>query len=344
LPTWGEELKELGELIKQAEAGTLPPDASPFDVLRRKYLKRLSDLTGRATIVYATAYLEGKDAPTSTLSVDLGDKQGFMEAVSNVTEREVDLFLHSPGGSAEAAEALMEYLRTRFDHIRAVVPIAAMSAATMMALAADEILMGSHSQLGPIDPQLTIFTPEGPRSAPAQAIIDQFQKAKEECRDPANIAAWLPILRSYGPGLLAVCDDQRQLAEEYVARVLRHHMFNGDPDAERKGKDAAAWFADYKAFKSHGRRVSPEDARDQGIKVIDLEADDALQDAVLSVHHAVAHTLSGTAAVKIVENQHGRAWIRAHQTQVIQVQGPAPPQPQPTAPNRAERRRQQRGR
>ena len=250
-----------------------------------------------------------------------------MEAVSNVEERKLDLFLHSPGGSPEAAEAIIEYLRTRFDHIRAVVPLAAMSAATMMALACDEIVMGAHSQLGPIDPQLTIHTPEGPRSAPGQAIIDQFALAKKECQDPAAIGAWLPILRFYGPGLIAICNHQRVLAEDFAARSLEKHMFAGDVQGEKKATEAAAWFADFAGFRSHSRRVSREDARAQGLKVADLEDDDDLQDAVLSVHHAVQHTLSGTPTGKIIENHHGRAWIRqAGVVQMIQapVQVPGP--------------------
>src|SRR5690606_32738378 len=129
------------------------------------------------------------------LSVNPGDMHGFMETCSNISEKKLDLILSSPGGSPEAAESIMGYLRTRFEHIRVIIPVAAMSAATMMSLAADEIVMASHSQLGPIDPQFTIFTPEGPRSAPGQAIIDQFEMAKEQCKDPANIAAWLPMLR-----------------------------------------------------------------------------------------------------------------------------------------------------
>lgn len=148
---------------------------SPHDVLRRRYLRELAKHTGRATIVYATAWMEHKQLTGDQVTINLSDVQGFMEAVSNVDERELDLILHSPGGSAEAAESIVEYLRTRFDHIRVIVPIAAMSAATMVALGADEIVMGSHSQLGPIDPQFTIFTPEGPRSSPAQAIKDQFE-------------------------------------------------------------------------------------------------------------------------------------------------------------------------
>jgi hypothetical protein len=347
VPTWGELLQELAELqqraVSAAQAGPPAPGTpSPHDILRRKYLKALSERTGRATIVYATAWMENKEGVTSAdVSVQLADVQGLMEAVSNVSERELDLFLHSPGGFPEAAEAIMAYLRTRFDHIRAVVPLAAMSAATMMALAADEIVMGAHSQLGPIDPQLTLSTPEGPRSAPAQAIIDQFERAKRECQDPANIAAWLPILRGYGPGLLAICDNGRHLAEEFATRSLESHMFAGEPDAHEKAEGAAKWFADFTAFRSHGRRVSREEARGQKLKVTDLEADDELQDAMLSVHHAFSHTLAGTPAFKLIENHHGRAWIQQKQLQQIVVQ-PAgaptstPPGASPAAPTGAQ--------
>jgi hypothetical protein len=328
MPTWGELLKELGEL---RESATLRPDEfagqSPFDVLRRRYMRALNDRTGRAVIVYATAWLEGREGLSSEdVAIGLGDVQGFMEAVSNVEERDLDLFLHSPGGSAEAAESIVEYLRARFDHIRVIVPIAAMSAATMVALAADEIVMGEHSQLGPIDPQFTIFTPEGPRSAPGQAIKDQFELAKLECQDPGNIGAWLPILRSYAPGLLAQCEHQRELAENLVTRWLERYMFAGQSDAAQKADAAAAWFADFAEFRSHGRRVSRENARSQQLEVTNLEADGELQDAILSVHHAVQHTLALTPTVKLIENHKGRAWIKMSQIiPVMAGQGPGGP-------------------
>ncbi|MDQ3631613.1 MAG: serine protease [Actinomycetota bacterium] len=362
MPTWGEELQELGQIQRKLEAQAtvtppVPGAPSAHDILRRKYLKQLHELTGRAVIVYATAFLEGKQVNNGMLSVGLGDQQGFMEAVSGIQERKLDLFLHSPGGSADAAEAIVQYLRTQFDHIRVVVPVAAMSAATMMALAADEILMGDHSQLGPIDPQLTITMPEGPRSAPAQAIIDQFEMAKKECADPNKIAAWLPILRSYAPGLIAFCDSQRKLAEDSASRNLERYMFKDQEDRKEKAAAVAAWFANFSEFKSHGRRVGPDEAAEQGLKITRLEADDTLQDAVLSVHHAFAHTLSATGAVKIVENHNGRAWL--HQTVTVQVGPGGPgmpglppglesaPLPSPTVPvpggARAARRRADRG-
>lgn len=340
-------LRELNELQEQQSKLPRPPGGpSPLDILRRKYLKALSKKTGRATIVYATAWLENREVPNgAALSINPGDVQGFMEAVSNVGERELDLIVTSPGGSAEATESIMDYLRTRFDHIRFIVPVAAMSAATMMALACDEILMADHSQLGPIDPQFTLFTPEGPRSAPGQAIVDQFEMAKNECRDPANIGAWMPLLRSLAPGLLAQCRHQRAMAEEFAETNLARYMFAGEADAADKSKAAATWFANFTAFKSHGRRVGRVEAQAQGLKVKRLEDDDELQDLVLSVHHAVRHTFGHTGTTKLIENHHGRAYIEmTQQTQVALV--PAERQPPATPPgapmgNRAARRQQQ---
>ena len=328
MPTWGEILTELNKF--STPAGT--PD---YDRVRRQYLQRLHDLTGRAVILYATAWLESRPIPPAELQVGLPDIQGLMEAVSNLRERDLDLIIHSPGGSAEAAESLVEYIRNRFDHIRIFVPVAAMSAATMMALSANELVMGQHSQLGPIDPQFIIYTPEGARSAPAKAILNQFELAKRECKTPENLAAWMPILRTYAPGLLTQCEDSQKLASDMVAGWLERYMFSGGEDAKRKSKTVADWFADYESFHSHGRRVGRDQARAIGVKVVDLEDNAQLHDAVLSVHHATMHTFAGTPAQKIIENHHGRAWVR--------MGGliPVPPAKPIQAGNRAERRRQQ---
>ena len=298
MPTWGEILRELNQ--------SNPPD---FDGVRRKYLRRLNKETGRAVILYASAWFESRPIPPADLQVSHRDIGGFMETVSNVSEREVDLILHSPGGSAEAAESIVEYLRNRFDHVRAIIPVAAMSAATMIALSADEIVMGQHSQLGPIDPQFIISTPEGPRSAPAKAILNQFELAKRECESPKNLAAWMPILRTYAPGLLTQCEDSRKLASNMVSGWLKRYMFSCDQDKDRKADQIAEWFADYESFHSHARRVGRDQAREVGLIVSDLEANEQVQDAVLSVHHATMHTFSATAVAKIVENHRGRAWI-----------------------------------
>lgn len=340
MPTWGEQLKELRALKENAAANPPPPGApSPHDFLRRQYLKNLSEHTGRAVIFYGTCWLEPRQGlGGDSLTLTLGDKQGFMEAVSNISERQLDLILTSPGGSPEAAESIMDYLRSRFDHIRAVVPVAAMSAATMMALACDEILMGTHSQLGPIDPQLTVQTPEGPRSAPGQAILDQFEMGKEQCQDPRNIGAWLPLLRSLLPGLIAQCHHYRQQAERFVAEQLAAHMLRANAN---KASEVAAWFADFSRFKSHNRPVTIGDVLAQGLVVTRLEDDQQLQDLVLSVHHAVRHTFNDTGTTKLIENHHGRTYL---EIQIVGQGTPQPAKPRPANSRNPSRKKPRKGR
>src|SRR5947209_9540803 len=181
MPGWGEILTEINA---SAAASGGQPD---LDGIRRKYLTQLHQLTGRDTIVYATDWLRGA-GPMS--SIDLGDMQGMMEVCQGLEGPSLDILLHSPGGSAEATASIVTYLRQKFSDIRIFVPLAAMSAATMWALAANEIYMGKHSQLGPIDPQ--VITPRG--VAPARAVIEQFTSAKDEIAvNPATLGAWAPI-------------------------------------------------------------------------------------------------------------------------------------------------------
>lgn len=170
MPIWSEILAELNT--------TSPPD---FDGVRRKYLLKLQKHTGRDVILYASGRLQS-EAPPALVSIGEEDLHGLMEVTSGLRGPGVDVILHSPGGSPEAAEAIVSYLRARFSHIPVIIPQLAMSAATMIACAADEIVMGKHSFLGPTDPQLPLATALGMRLVPAQAILDQFDKAQHECR------------------------------------------------------------------------------------------------------------------------------------------------------------------
>jgi hypothetical protein len=283
--------------------------------------------------------VDGKpQAGPQILSVAGSDVAGFMEACSNAAgkdSRKLDLILHSPGGDGDAAEAICKYLCEQFDHIRVIVPLQAMSAATMMALLADEIVMGAHSQLGPIDPQLTVQTPEGTQQASAQAIKDQFELAQKECAaDPKVIPAWMPILRGLVPGLLGTCDHAAKRAEEIVSTAMAKYMLDGDPDASKKAAEAASWFGDAKTLLSHSRPVHRDEAREHNVTVTNLEDDQAIQDAVLSVHHAVMHTLASTPAAKLIENENGRAYILIQQQVQFQIPGPGQQPPGPRQPGK----------
>ena len=326
MPSWSEILEEVNE--SAAQRGESGPD---FDAIRQKYLHALSERTGRAVISYASGWLHGK---TSSVSVTGEDIHGFMQVCHGVEERELDLVLHSPGGQPEAAEQTVEYLRTQFDYIRCFVPLQAKSAATMIALACDEIVLGHHSELGPIDPQVVLTTPEGIRQGAAHGILRDFRRAQAETQqNVAALPAWTPILRSYVGGLIEACTQAVQLSMDLVQGWLERYMLTHDDmrlatDGERHEIAAriAQYFGSeeaYDRFRTHGRPIRLPELRELGLRVRHLGDDDELQDAVLSVFHATAITFNGAAA-KIVENHLGSMWVKVQPVLRLTPLGPAP--------------------
>jgi len=319
MPTWGEILTEL----KQTEKKGVKP---PFDTVRRKYLAATYEKTGRNTILYATKWTQAGVIDPELLSITEEDIQGLMEVIHGLKGPNLDLIVHSPGGSPEATEALVSYLRTKFSDIRVIIPQSAMSAATMLACASNRIIMGKHSFISPIDPQLILHTQVGVQAVPAQAILDQFELAKSECEDPKKLGSWLPILSQYGPALLIQCKNALELSQRLVSEWLELYMFAGKENARDISKKIAAKLADHQEFKSHGRHISRDKAkREIGLIIDDLEEDQEFQDLILSVFHATTHTFNGTNAVKIIENHNGKAFI--NQQRILIQQGPPSPKP-----------------
>lgn len=309
MPIWSEILGELSE----TRHGNNMPD---FDGVRRKYLANLHLHSGRNVILYASGWLQ-RDVPPALISINDEDIHAFMEVVHGLDSDRLDLILHSPGGSPEAAEAIVSYLRSRFADIRVIVPHLAMSAATMIACAANEIMLGKHSFLGPTDPQLLIQTQLGVRSVPAQSVLDQFDCAQRECVDPAKLSAWLPMLTQYGPDLLAQCKSASDMSKKLVKTWLENYMFRDDPRRHAKSEDISEWLADHGNFKSHSRHISRDEIQRRGINSSFLEEDSVFQDLVLSVFHATSHAFGATPAVKIVENHLERAFIKQHVDQPV---------------------------
>ena len=187
----------------------------------------------------------------------------------------------------------------------------------MISCAANEIVLGKHSFLGPTDPQLLLQTSLGIRAVPAQAVLDQFDRATRECADPAKLSAWLPMLTQYGPDLLVQCESALAMSKELVRTWLETYMFKGLDDCAERAESISNWLSDHDNFKSHSRHIPRKVAERRKLSVSRLECDEALQDLALSVFHATTHTFSATRAVKIVESHTGRAFVKQHIVQIV---------------------------
>jgi hypothetical protein len=157
-------------------------------------------------------------------------------------------------------------------------------------------------------------------------IKEEFERAYKEIKNPDGtidqgiIAVWQPILAKYPPTFVGECEKAIEWSTEIVTDCLRNGMFREDPEADKKIERVIEELGDHSLTKSHSRHLSSRRCKEIGLKVIDLEEDQELQEKVLSVHHACIHTLSSTGAFKIIENQNQVAFIQVAKQVIVQNQ------------------------
>jgi hypothetical protein len=283
--------------------------AIDYDKVRREKLSALMAHAGRPAILYATDFLNDTKSriAQSAMAISADDVRGLFEVVRGVESKEVDLILHSPGGSPEAAEAIVAVLRSQFTNVRVLVPVMAKSAATMIALSANTILMPISAELGPIDPQFLLSDGRGgQRMTPAQAIIDDVERARQAViNQKPDHPVWLVQIQSQPPGLYQQALNAVELSKKLVGGWLTQYMFAGEWDAVSKSDAIVNYLGNHNQFLSHGRRVTISDLATLGAKIQDItQVDRVLWQFLEELWYAVEHTFQGSQAVKIWENSY----------------------------------------
>ncbi|HNR12582.1 MAG TPA: ATP-dependent Clp protease proteolytic subunit [Thermodesulfobacteriota bacterium] len=115
--------------------------------------------------------------------IDIEDAEAILQVVRETPpDMPIDMIIHTPGGLALAATQIALALKSHQGRVTVFVPYYAMSGGTLLALAADEIVMDPYAVLGPVDPQLSLF--------PAVSIIEAVQaKPIEDVDDSTLIMA-----------------------------------------------------------------------------------------------------------------------------------------------------------
>lgn len=110
--------------------------------------------------------------------IDINDSEQILRAIKlTPPEMPVDLILHTPGGLVLATEQIAHALINRAGKVTVFIPHYAMSGGTLLALAADEVVMDPNAVLGPVDPQIGSFAAADilkvPEMKPLSEIDDQ---------------------------------------------------------------------------------------------------------------------------------------------------------------------------
>lgn len=172
----------------------------------------------------------------------------------------------------------------------------------MMACSSKEILMGKHSSLGPIDPQY--------RGVSAQGVLSEFKKAQDDVKqNESTIPLWHTIISKYTPTLIGECQNVIKWSEEITRTWLNNGMFKDKPESTLIIDKIISTIASHDHTKSHERHISAGMAKQMGLKVMMIEDQQTLQDAILSIHHISMLSLSAGRFSKIIENQNGKSVI-----------------------------------
>ena len=301
LADWNAVLKEIQ--TEQLKGQRIALGAQ--DSVRRRHLKKLHARTGRNVISYYSGFLSKPNVADTGITDE--DKNGLMMAVHKLDRSKgLDLLLHTPGGAIAVTESMVDYLRKMFDKdIRAIVPQIAMSAGTMIACACKEIVMGTHSSLGPIDPQL--------QGVPCAGVIEEFKRAHIEIKnDNTRLAVWHPILSKYPPSWLMQCENAVNWAKDFAKRSLIGNMLANDSNSVAMADTIVTYLTDFTGNRAHDRHIDMEECQRIGLKVTSLEKDCGaeMQDLVLSVHHSYMHAFANSLAFKVIENHKGAAFVK----------------------------------
>lgn len=287
-------------------------------VVHLELVARIESVTGRNLVTYtsmsehpAGIIAEPDDRLLETLlqSIDLTRYPDTL-----------DLMLNSPGGSPTAAEKIVLTCRSYARSFRVLVPQTAMSAATLIAMGADCIVMPGTAELGPIDPQMIQQLPGGQAILrPARAFIDAYlelvNKAQEAVRRGEPPHPYLELLRKIDPPWIQVCVRARELAKRIASEFLSKWMLEGR--TPRQVEDVVDRFLAEGEEGSHGRAIRPEKARAMGLEKIEIiEAGGELWKLVWELHQRCQQYVRTRGFAKYYVSRSGGINVRIQQLPV----------------------------
>jgi len=259
---------------------------------RAKLLQELERLRGSKVLVYFS-YTPLDDNILLPL---------YSQLVAIGKTEKIDLFLHSYGGAVDTPYKVVTLIREFCDRFGVIVPFVAKSAASMVAIGADEIVMGPVSELGPIDP-LVKHPLYKELWIPVQAIrycLDYIQRTVQENPEPETAALVLaPIINKLDPWIIGDYEKALKASKQYAHQLLASYMLKEQPE-----KIEAVTTALLEGYYSHGYPIGRREARDElGLNVIEATGD--LWNVIWELYASYDEIMEDRDYVLVIDNGKG---------------------------------------
>lgn len=183
----------------------------------------------------------------------------LLRSIGKITN--LELLLHSSGGFSENAKKIVKMCRAYCEHLTVVVPDAAKSAATILALGADRIIMSDSSELGPIDPQFVMPTPQGMQLVPAWTIVRGFEEVIKDAvdQDGKIKIAYIPILSGIDIAKIKEAREALENAKRIAEEFLKSGMLR---EEQVKAESTARALAQGEKYTLHAHLIDWKEAKE----------------------------------------------------------------------------------
>lgn len=275
-------------------------------------INEISSIRQRPLLCYIANVVNNRI--TQSVSIDSSDDTPFLETLKSIptSQKELDIVLVTPGGSAETVDYWVKQLRSRFDHITFILPYMAMSAGTIFCLSGDDLIMDESAFFGPIDPQVPS---KNGRYVPAQSIITliaDIQKRGQEQLTNGKQPDWtdVQILRNLDAKEIGNALNASKLSTNLVSAYLREYKFKNwtkhsdgstvtDKDKQQRAEEIANQLCEHSIWLSHSSRITRNMAWDTCHLKITRPEDIGLSNALKRFWALTCFFLENTMTTKI---------------------------------------------
>ena len=236
---------------------------------RVKLYQKIEEIRQRPLVLYVTSSRQNASGQMASDVIPQLTKQLFAIPAEHES---IDLLIVSNGGDPIVSWRMISMIRERFKKVGILLPYAAYSAATLLALGCDEIVMHPFSNLGPVDPQLTYQrrnpgNPAGQETEVIQFGSEDLRNFLEFVRTDVGISdqeqlerAFELVCKDIGSIPIGVAKRSSQLALSMGEKLLSMHL--GDSSSARAIAEALN-----RSFYHHGYPLGMNEAKKIGLPV-----------------------------------------------------------------------------
>lgn len=260
----------------------------------------------RDTYLFVYAGAIGKPIPDIPISMD--DYYIIFDILKDIEVKKLDFYIETPGGSGEAVEEIVRFLRSKFDNINFVISGEAKSAGTILALSGNDILMTKSGSLGPIDTQIKI----GRTVISAYDYIEWINQKREEAEKYGKLNPLdATMIAQISPGELSLVYHALKFAEDLVVEWLSEYKFQNwrvtetrkipvtEEMKKRRAREIANELMNHAKWRTHGRSIKIEDLESIGLKITRIDDYPDIADIVYRIQTVIRLLFSTTTTYKI---------------------------------------------